>query len=402
VFALAAGAARHGGQGSPALSDSPRPRSDSSLTIALAGDIMLGRGVKRRIDKQGQGYPFELIAPLTATPDIAIGNLESPLTSEKYKSASPWKFKGDTLDAALELKKAGFDLITLANNHALDCGRAGLLETARWLDSAGIAYSGITNCDTILFDSLKAADSLKAREYLKSLVCKPAFVKHLGLKIGFLGFCEPYLLAIAKDHGAELVARADSATVVNSIVAIRDSCDLIICSFHWGGEYCDCPTKTQKKLGRIAIDAGARIVHGHHPHVLQGVEFYQEGIIAYSLGNFIFDQRREKTRQSALLTIRLRRSDCSSSTFAEPALNEVNGLGINHVLSETNVSVEIDSVFVRPLEIVNNRPQPAGKKGWKAIAARLKKQCARLNTSVEFRDSLLVLKLMAKEMKKPR
>jgi len=167
-----------------------------------------------------------------------------------------------------------------------------------------------------------------------------------------------------------MVARADSATVSRSVLAMRDSCDLLVCSFHWGDEYRDYPTKTQQKLGHLAIDLGARVVHGHHPHVLEGVEFYRDGLIAYSLGNFIFDQRHEKPRQSALLTVKL-------------------------------IGTKIDSVFVLPLEIVNNRPQPAGKKGWRAITKRLIKQCGKLGTNVDTTGDVLVLAEKIAKKKKP-
>jgi hypothetical protein len=243
---------------------------DSSWTMALAGDVMLCRGVKKFIAKSDHGYPFAKTCSLTVRADLAIANLESPLTTAGYRTPSPWRFTGDTLDAARALSQAGFDLLALANNHMADCGRAGLLETGRWLDSAGIAHAGNTNADTALFDSLKTADSLAAASYPGTLACLPAYRTVKGIKVGFLSFCEPYLLAIARDYGAELVARADSATVARSILAARDSCDLLVCSFHWGEEYRDHPTKTQKKLGRLAIDLGARVVHGHHPHVLEG------------------------------------------------------------------------------------------------------------------------------------
>ncbi|MDP2808257.1 MAG: CapA family protein [bacterium] len=105
---------------------SARAQNDPAIRFCLTGDIMLGRGVKRMSDRYGAGYPFAGVCSLTAGADVTIGNLESPLTSAGYKSASPWHFKGDTITAALELKKAGFDLVSLANNHALDCGRQGL------------------------------------------------------------------------------------------------------------------------------------------------------------------------------------------------------------------------------------------------------------------------------------
>jgi poly-gamma-glutamate synthesis protein (capsule biosynthesis protein) len=343
---------------------------DSRWTIALAGDIMLGRGVKRQIEQHDRGYPFAQTCSLTVRADLAIANLESPLTTAPYRTPSPWKFTGDTLDAARSLALAGFDYVSLANNHMADCGRDGFHHTMRWLDSAGVAHAGRTGCDTARFDSLRAADSLGARAYRDSLSCLPAYRTVKGIKVGFLSFCEPYLLAIARDYGGELVARADSATVARSVMAARDSCDLLVCSFHWGEEYRDHPTNIQRKLGRLAIDLGARIVHGHHPHVLQGVEFYRGGLIAYSLGNYVFDQRHERPRQSALLAIKMD-------------------------------GTALDSVALLPLEIVANRPQPAGKKGWRAITARMRKQCQRLGTAVEPAGSLLMVKPQAGKKKEP-
>jgi len=344
---------------------------DSSWTMVLAGDIMLGRGVKKYIDRKGEGYPFELTTPWTSTADLAVANLESPLTTAPYLTTSPWKFTGDTVLAARALRTAGFAYVSLANNHALDCGRLGFLDTQRWLDSAGVTHAGRSSCDTIQYDSLRAMDTLAASAYADSSLCRPAYLTIKGIRIGFLSFCEPYLLAIARDYGAELVTRADSATVARSILAMRDSCDLLVCSFHWGDEYRDYPTKTQKKLGRLAIDLGARIVHGHHPHVLEGVEFYKQGLIAYSLGNFIFDQRHAKPRQSMLLKLKMR-------------------------------GTAVDSVFLRPLEIVDNRPQPATRAGWKMITKRLMKQCGKLVTAVTAQDGLLCLSPKPADVKKPR
>jgi len=304
---------------------------DSSVTLCFTGDIMLGRGVKRISDKQGAGYPFAAVCSLLSKADLTIGNLESPLTGSEFKSTSPWRFRGDTLVAANELKKAGFDLVSLANNHALDCGTEGLKQCTETLDSAGILYTGLAY---ITIDS--TGDTLKW--------CRPAFTMIKGLKIGLVAFCEPYLLEIAKEYGARLVAPAESACVARSIRAIKDSCDLVIASFHWGQEYKEKPTWIQKKLGRLAINCGARIVHGHHPHILQGVEFYRQGMIAYSLGNFIFDQKNQTCKESSLL-------------FAE-----VSGDSLR-------------SVSMVPVEIVNNRPQLAGKKTGKEINKRLVRLC---------------------------
>lgn len=350
--------------------------SDSSLTLALAGDIMLGRGVKRISDTAGLFYPFAPTYYLLKSADLAIGNLESPLTAADYKTPSPWKFKGDTSAAAMELRRAGFRLLALANNHAPDCGQDGFFDTRRFLDRAGILHGGRGDSFRLAFPHPAGFDSGKTYPY--SL---PTFIEAKGLRIGFLSFCEAYLLEISKGYGGQLIARADSATVVNSIRLIRDRCHLVICSFHWGQEYQDHPNAAQKKLGRLAVRSGADIVHGHHPHVLQGVEFYRGGLIAYSLGNFIFDQRHTKPRQSGLLFVKLRKG--SGGPYAPRA-------------------IVVDSVSIVPLEIVNNRPQPPSAKGLGSIAERFRRQCRRLGTEVRAAGRSLTLAPRATKARKPR
>ena len=315
-----------------------RAQNDPAIRFCLAGDIMLGRGVKRMSDRYGPGYPFAGTCSLTAGADLTIGNLESPLTSAENQSTSPWHFKGDTITAALELKKAGFDMVSLANNHALDCGSQGLFNCTGVLDTAGIAYGGLAR--TMVDPS---GDTV--------ILARPSYLRVKNKKIGLVAFCEPYLLDIAKDHGAGNIAPADSACVARSIAAIRDSCDIIVASFHWGFEYKDHPARTQKKLGRLAIDRGAKLVHGHHPHVLQGVEFYNGGLIAYSLGNFIFDQNNQICRESALLFVELKGDS-------------------------------LTAVSMVPLEIVSNRPVPAGRKKARGIKTRLRQLCRKLGTEV--------------------
>lgn len=358
------------------LSAAPATPADTSLTLVLAGDIMLGRGVKRITDTAGLFYPFAPTYHLLKSADLAIGNLESPLTTAEYLTPSPWKFRGDTSAAARELCRAGFGLLALANNHAPDCGEDGFLETRLSLDRAGISYGGRGDSFRLAHPHPAGFDSGRTYPY-----CLPSFVTVKGVRLGYLSFCEPYLLEISKDYGGNLIARADSATVVNSIRLIRDRCDLVIASFHWGQEYQDHPSPEQKKLGRLAVRSGADIVHGHHPHVLQGVEFYRGGLIAYSLGNFIFDQRHTKPRQSGLLYVKL---------VKRPGGKLAPG------------GIEVDSAWFVPLEIVSNRPQPASVKGWKTITQRFSKQCRRLGTGIAASAQALILAPRPTEKKKPR
>jgi len=285
--------------------------------IIAVGDIMLGRGVSKAVEKHGPGYPLAKMLLVSDSCQVLCGNLESVISSEEFKSQSPYRFKADPVVAANILKQNGFGFLSVANNHAYDCGPSGLEESLRILDSLMIPYSGRMEISKNPRDD-SSADSSSVEK-----VCRPAYLKIGDIRICFLAFCQPYLLNPNNENS--IIAPADSATICNSIQAIKDSCQVIITSFHWGYEYKQQPSRAQKYLGRLAIRAGAGIVLGHHPHVLQGVELYRGGVIAYSLGNFIFDQRDSLANQSAVL----------------------------HMIMKGS---RLDSLWLEPIEITAKRP----------------------------------------------
>ena len=267
--------------------------------VVLVGDIMLGRGVAKEMERRGPHYPFSGIDLTADSPAALVGNLESLLTTAEFTSASPYRFKADPVAGGKALAGAGFTFLSLANNHSGDCGLGGFEESVFALNSLGIGWSGRLVAPGVGNDSQALA------------VSRPAFAERAGVRIGFLAFCQPYLL------GYPELAPADSALLWRSIAAIRDSCQIIIASFHWGQEYQLLPTRRQRYLARLAVRAGASLVHGHHPHVLQGFEFYRGGLIAYSLGNYVFDQRDSLPNQSAVLKVVFRGSTLDSA-WLEP------------------------------------------------------------------------------------
>lgn len=306
--------------------------------IIAVGDIMLGRGVATKIEKHGLSYPFSQIRLVTDSLQLLVGNLESVLSSSAFKSQSPYRFKANPVLTANILKQNGFGFLSVANNHAYDCGIAGLQESCRILDSLKIQYGGVYEKQRLPADN-DFQDSAKT-----TMISRPAFIDIDGIRVGFLAFCQPYLINTAGED--TIIAPADSAVIFNSIHAIRDSCQVIIASFHWGYEYQQQPSRAQKYLGRLAIRSGAKIVHGHHPHVLQGIEFYRDGVIAYSLGNFIFDQKDSLANQSAVLHMIMKGSS-------------------------------IDSVWLQPIEIKGKRPAEASKGNF----AKFKRSIDGLNKS---------------------
>ena len=285
--------------------------------IIAVGDIMLGRGVSKAVERHGPGYPLAKMLLVNDSCQVLCGNLESVISSKEFKSQSPYRFKADPVVAANILKQNGFGFLSVANNHAYDCGPSGLEESLGILDSLMILYSGILE-----IPKSPGSDSSADSSAMKT-VCRPAYLKIGDIRICFLAFCQPYLLN--PNNESNTIAPADSATIFNSIQAVKDSCQVVITSFHWGFEYQQQPSKAQKCLGRLAIRAGAGIVLGHHPHVLQGVELYRDGVIAYSLGNFIFDQRDFLANQSAVL----------------------------HMIMKGS---RLDSLWLEPIEITAKRP----------------------------------------------
>jgi poly-gamma-glutamate synthesis protein (capsule biosynthesis protein) len=223
----------------------PSSVADSAWTIALAGDVMLGRGVALALDGEWEAA-FVGVVPWLAEADLAVANLESPLT------AAPQLADGYDLrappQAVAALRAAGLDVLSVANNHAFDAGSVGLQESVRTLQGAGI-------------DPWR--DGVPAARLDLSLV---------GLALD--------------DSTASL--DVDAAVVQVARAAARGG--IVVVSIHWGGEYQAAPSARQRAVARALAGAGATVIAGHGPHVLQRVEWVGETLVAYSLGNFLFDQ----------------------------------------------------------------------------------------------------------------
>jgi poly-gamma-glutamate capsule biosynthesis protein CapA/YwtB (metallophosphatase superfamily) len=221
------------------------------------GDVMLGRGVARSLQGDWEAA-FAEVAPVLGRAELVFGNLESPLTT------APQVSEGHDLrappGAVGALTAAGFDWVSVANNHALDAGEAGLAETERVLAGEGLAGLG-------------------AGEHR----------------------CSPPVCVLALDDSA---APLDAETVAAGIAALAGDADLVVVSIHWGGEVQAAPSPRQLALARAFVDAGADLVVGHGPHVLQRVDQVDDAPVAFSLGNFLFDQPYPADcRQGAILLV---------------------------------------------------------------------------------------------------
>lgn len=253
-----------------------------AVTVAAVGDMCFDGSTKALIRSRGGKAPLAAVASRLNGADVTVGNLEGPLS--RRGSAVPGKtytFRGDPR-AVQGLTLAGFDLVALGNNHARDYGSVALRDTFRNLDAAGIGYAGA------------GAD--------RSAAFKPAIIERNGAKIAYLSFSQigpADFAATTRSPGTAFTTSLSS--VRRAVRAARQQADYVIVSFHWGVEYENRRNSRQVAYGHAAVNAGADMVLSHHPHVIQGVEFYRGKLIAYSLGNFVFSPGKPPGRDSVIL-----------------------------------------------------------------------------------------------------
>jgi poly-gamma-glutamate synthesis protein (capsule biosynthesis protein) len=262
-------------------------RNENYLTFLFGGDIMLDRGVKNSVSKNFNGdYSvfFEKLKILESA-DAAFANLEGPASDQGADRHNLYSFRMDP-SVVPALKGIGFDILSVANNHMGDWGREAYADTLARLKENEINYVGGS------FNEVNAEN--------------PVILEKNGMKIGFLAFSDvgpEWLRATPKQAGLLL---ADSLDFDEIIKRAAQQTDFLIVSFHFGEEYQAKHNARQEHLAHRAIDAGAKIVVGSHPHIIQDTEIYKNGFIAYSLGNLIFDQNfSPETMRGMLLKVQL-------------------------------------------------------------------------------------------------
>jgi poly-gamma-glutamate synthesis protein (capsule biosynthesis protein) len=210
---------------------------------------------------------------LTAA-DVTIGNLESSLGDVGQPANKSYTFQAPP-DAAKSLAYAGFDLLSLANNHALDYGQAALIQGISLLQREGIDVVGAGA------DLVKSSSPL----FIESKGVKMAFLAYVDVPVEGSGFDTRSWIAGPSSPGLNWT---DPSKIAHDVAVARDNSDIVIVLLHSGYEYVEQPSPEQSAAARVAIDAGADLIIGHHTHVLQGLEFYKDGVIVYGLGNFAF------------------------------------------------------------------------------------------------------------------
>lgn len=277
---------------------------DDVITLSFVGDNVLGdyygskgQTFNWQFENLGGDYKyfFAQVMPILAHDDMTLGNLEGPLTThDEDRLQKPFAFKGDPTYTQI-LKSGSIEAVNIANNHTRDYGMQGFRDTQKYLQEAGISFSG----EGILH-----------------------IYEIRGIKVGMAGH-----------RGWSLSIKPQ---VKKEIVALRElGADIVIFSFHWGEERVYYPNQIQQEIGRFAIDNGADLVIGHHPHVLQGIEEYKGKKIIYSLGNFVYGgAKNPPDRDSIIYQVRF--------GFGKGA-QKLKKLGLK------GVSSKVDSVYIEKI-----------------------------------------------------
>jgi hypothetical protein len=289
-----------------AAPEAPKPiEVATTLEMTFVGDIIFGRYRASGYDPipENDFQVFDEIKPKLVS-DVLVGNLETPLVRDlPMDSPIGSKFRfGASPEHAKHLQSAGFTAVSLANNHWYDQRIKGIDETPPILRELGIVPLGA---------ALREGPVFRAETVEKN-----------GWKIAFVAFTTR-TNAPVREGGPVLpyLETSDIKTTVAPVVkAAREGHDLVIAFVHWGDEYADGPNITQVKAAHSLIDAGADMVIGHHPHVLQGVERYGKGLIAYSLGNFLFENTNAIPRLTGVLRVTARKAGaCLEKVVFHPA-----------------------------------------------------------------------------------
>ncbi len=254
------------------------------ISLLFFGDLMLDRYVRELISRHGVSYLFSKLEEESFTDnyDYVFANLEGAVTNNgnHYPPELIYDFAFEP-ETVLALKDYNFNIFSLANNHLADQGQRGINETYQNLNDLGFYHFGCR--DGYLSPSYSDDNSLVLNEDNCSMI----ITETKGRRIAWLGFSIVYQ-AIDEDKIVEMIKTA------------KDISDFVIVSPHWGIEYQTIASDSQRNLARKLIDSGADLIIGHHPHVIQDYEKYQDSYIFYSLGNFIFDQYFSKETQVGL------------------------------------------------------------------------------------------------------
>ncbi len=273
----------------PAMAPAPQApfsqaveRGRDEIILVFLGDVGLGRSMERQLARFGSSHPWEGIGPVLSEADLAVANLEGLLTTRGKPLDKSYLIRAHP-SWGQSLVDGSLDLVSLANNHALDFGPGGLDETVASLEALDIAVVG--------------AGASRESAHL------PALFDLEGVRVAILGYAASRWNGSVDMPATDRVAWAESVAVQADVQAVRDRADLVVVLLHAGTEYASAPSSDQVAIAHAAIDAGADLVVGHHPHVTQTFEQYKHGLIVFSLGDALFDIPRQAAMQGDMLRV---------------------------------------------------------------------------------------------------
>lgn len=308
------------------------------MSVAAGGDVNFGDGVTPAITSNGPDYPWEDASAVFETADVGFVNLECCLaTGGSPVAGKEFTFRGPP-EAATGMADAGVDVVSLANNHSKDYGVSAFLETLEDLKANGIAWCGAGN------------NAVEAYT--------PAVIERHGRKVAFIAFTWVVPDGWPATSASPGCATAyDADRIAETIQKARSSADYVVASFHWGIELATSPDSEQRKLARLAVDSGADLVLGHHPHVVQGFEVYKNRLIAYSLGNFIFSPPREISAKTLTVTALLGPDGLVQARVVPMVINGCRPLILNGTAADSwlGTVAGYSSEFDTPFEIRDGR-----------------------------------------------
>ena len=261
---------------------------DGHLTVAFVGDMMLDRGVKSSVSKNFAGdYAglFSEVADQLSNYDLLFANLEGPISDRGVDQGGLYSFRFDP-KVLPALKAVGFTVFSVANNHTFNWGGEAFTDTLSRLAENGITYVG---------GGFSGSEAYAGK-----------VITVEGVKVAFLTFSQFRDGGVNSTSTRPGMAMVLEKEIAESVSKARAEADLVVVSYHFGEEYEKLPNDFQQKYAKLAIDAGADLIIGHHPHVVQTLEQYKNVYIIYSLGNFIFDQYfSPETMQGGLLEVEI-------------------------------------------------------------------------------------------------
>lgn len=301
---------------------SPTPTAQN-ISISAGGDVIFESYVANAIDRNGLSSFAEDIAPVFKSSDISIINLETAVSTrgEKEKDKQ-FTFRADPKYLQL-LNYCGINIVSLANNHSLDFGTIALEDTMSSLYQRNILYAGAgKNMDE---------------------ASKPVYINKNNTKVAIIASSHviPDVSWNAGPNKTGLATTYDPARIITEIHKARSESDIVVCYIHWGEEGKTQPVDYQKNLAHSYIDNGADIVIGSHPHVLQGIEYYKNKIIAYSLGNLVFTDMYKKT---AILKIQISNKKLTGLNVIPFEINNSKPVQIKDQEKAQSFYKELDSI----------------------------------------------------------